>query len=85
MNVRALSDHSAVIDDREERSVQILLLGLWHRRTPDLAHTACGVPFHAEFTPIRRETLYGNLCGVCFTDYERGRAKTIRDPDEGDE
>jgi len=46
----------------------------WHRRTPDLATTACGEPIHSQFSALRREELSGDLCRECFTPYERSKA-----------
>lgn len=55
-------------------TMQVLTLGTWHRRTPDLSHTACGVPIPTQFSPLRREALSEPLCSECFTPYERKRA-----------
>lgn len=57
---------------------QVLVLGQWHRRTPDLLETACGVPVPVMTSPTRREVLSyceGDLCGECFTGHERARAR----------
>ena len=62
----------------EELTMQVLVLGQWHRRTPDLAETACGVPVRLVETPPRREVLTyqgGDLCETCFTPHERARAR----------
>lgn len=67
----------------EDLTMQILVMGKWHRRTPDLKTTACGVPFHSQFSPTRREELCNPLCGDCFTDYEKSVAN-VRDIEEGD-
>lgn len=56
-----------------ELTVQVNVMGQWHRRTPDLKETACGVPYHGEFYATRREVLShrdGELCDVCFTPHE---------------
>lgn len=61
-----------------ELTMQIQVLGQWHRRTPDLAETACGVPVRLVETPTRREQLTcadGGLCGTCFTPHEIDRAR----------
>lgn len=50
--------------------MQINVLGRWHRRTPDLATTACGVPYHSQFAAARREELCHPLCRECFTQHE---------------
>lgn len=58
-------------------TMQVLLDGEHHRRTPDLAMTACEKPIPSQFSPLRRETLTnrdGKLCAVCFTPYERRKA-----------
>ncbi len=65
-----------------ELTMHVLVLSQWHRRTPDLRETACGVA-----TPLgsmlRREALTemtvddrpaGKLCLDCFTPHERVRA-----------
>lgn len=54
----------------EDLTMQINVMGLWHRRTPDLKTTACGVPFHSQFSPSRREELCGVMCPECFTAHE---------------
>lgn len=46
----------------------------WHRRMPDLATTACGIPIHSQFDPIRREEICVPLCSACFTQFELERA-----------
>lgn len=58
----------------EELTMHVNVLGRWHRRTPDLAATACGILYHSQFCPPRREELVGDLCGECFTEFERNRA-----------
>ena len=55
-------------------TMQVLQAGAWHRRTPDLAMTACEQSIHSQFSPLRREELTDPLCGTCFTPYERRRA-----------
>lgn len=64
-----------------ELTMQVQVLGAWHRRTPDLRETACGVPFHSEFTTPRREVLTmedrGPLCPECFTPHELARAREL--------
>lgn len=66
-----------------ELTMQILVLGQWHRRTPDLNETACGVPVRLVETPMRREVLTfravqgqpaADLCPECFTAHEARRA-----------
>lgn len=59
----------------EELTMQVLAFGCWHRRTPDLLTTACGVPFHSQFSPLRREELTEPLCRECFTTFEINKAK----------
>lgn len=57
--------------------MQVQVLGQWHRRTPDLKETACGVPYHGEFCRTRREVLTladGDMCEQCFTPHEMLRA-----------
>lgn len=65
----------------EELDMQVLANGQWHRRTPDLAHTACGERFQAQFAPIRRNDLAGPLCAVCFTAFERQVAELRAEDD----
>lgn len=71
------------IADAEELTMQILVLGEWHRRTPDLKETACGVPVRMVETPMRPEVLSeratatspaGRMCRECFTPHELKRA-----------
>ncbi len=65
-----------VLDPGEQEGVtmQIFANGTWHRRLPDLSATACGVAFHSQFAPARRETLQHPLCPGCFTPIELARA-----------
>lgn len=86
--VRALADlDTLVIDDpgvsrpvvvrtRADGALtmQVMTLGEWHRRTPDLSHTACGVPIPTQYSPLRREALTEPLCSECFTKFELSRA-----------
>lgn len=61
----------------EELVVQVKLFDLWHRRFPDADRTACGVPFKAFGTEVRREVLThtgGKLCPHCFTAFELDHA-----------
>ncbi len=60
-----------------ELTMQVLTGAAWHRRTPDLATTACGMPFHSSFTPVRRESHVGPLCGECFTAFERAHSELL--------
>lgn len=55
-------------------TMQVYKEGNWHRRTPDLASTACGKPIHSTFDPVRREELCLPLCHECFTKFEQERA-----------
>lgn len=60
----------------EDLTVQVFLLGEWHRKIVDLNETSCEVPFHPR-EKTRREQLThseGRLCGVCFTPRELRRA-----------
>lgn len=58
-----------------ELDVQVLVDGVYHKRTPDHAMSACGAhKLHSQFYPLRHPTLTGNLCEVCFTPFERGIA-----------
>ncbi len=58
----------------EEMTMQVYVIGVWHRRTPDLKTTACGIPFHSQFATARRELLKGDLCPTCFTSFELAKA-----------
>jgi len=58
----------------EELTMQVHHEGDWHRRTPDLATTACGLPVHSQFAPVRREELRHPLCRTCFTPFELAKA-----------
>ncbi len=73
-----------VVSDVEELTMQVHVTDRWHRRTPDLASTACGEPIHSQFAALRREELSGDLCRECFTPYERAQAaETARQEREG--
>lgn len=63
--------------DEEESMRHVIVLGLWHRRTPDLNCTACGIPYHSEFALTRpAELRHAHLmCGDCFTGHELRRAR----------
>lgn len=52
-------------------TMQTYTMGKWHRRTPDLAHTACGRQIDTQRCPVRREELAGDVCPDCFTPFER--------------
>src|SRR5689334_20815628 len=57
-------------------TMQVFHKGAYHRRTPDLATTACGQRLHSEYSPVRREVLLHPLsrdCG-CFTPFELAKA-----------
>lgn len=41
---------------------------------PDLATTACGIPIHSQYDPVRREEVTLPLCADCFTRFELERA-----------
>lgn len=73
-------DHDTqVIDDLDEDLIMhVYVDGEWHRRTPDLHHTACALRVHLHRAPLRREVLEGALCSICFTDFERSEAKGPR-------
>lgn len=58
-----------------ELTMQVAVLGRWHRRTPDLSATACGILYHSQFAPTRREELCGALCSDCFTKFELSLGK----------
>lgn len=58
----------------EELTMQVYVIGVWHRRTPDLRTTACGIPFHSQFATTRREALANDLCDTCFTRFELDKA-----------
>jgi hypothetical protein len=60
----------------EELTMHVNVLGIWHRRTPDLGATACGILYHSQYSPTRREDLTGDLCADCFTGYELALASS---------
>lgn len=64
-------------DDEEESMRHVNVLGLWHRRTPDLSATACGIPFHSQFVGTRPAELKQAelMCTDCFTGHEMRRAR----------
>ena len=45
---------------------QVLLDGRWHQRMPGLDQSACGIDYHSEFAPLRRDETSGELCDACF-------------------
>ncbi len=53
-----------------ELTMQVHVNGEWHRRVPDLSTTSCDKPIHSQFDSVRRESLIGKLCRVCFTPHE---------------
>ena len=62
-----------------ELTMQVYVNGAHHRRTPDLATTACGILIAGEFCPSRREELRHPLsrdCG-CFTPFELSIADAV--------
>ena len=67
----------------EDLVAQVNVMGKWHRRTPDLGATACGILYHSQFAPTRREELCNPLCDMCFTPYELSLAN-IRGIEEGE-
>lgn len=50
--------------------------GLWHRRSPGLGTTACGLPIHSQFNNVRPEQLLHPLSPDCrcFTPFELATA-----------
>ncbi len=75
---------TVIVDDQGSSAVSdgvtvhhILIGSIWHRRTPDLATTACGLPFHSAYSPLRRESLVGPICPVCFTPYELAQSERL--------
>ncbi len=73
-----LSRHLVEVETADVAAVDELMHvyvdGQWHRRTPDLRATACGVLFHGGYCSLRREELKGPLCPVCFTPFEIAKA-----------
>lgn len=57
-----------------ELTMQVYKDSSWHRRMPDLATTACGIPIHSQFDPVRREEICLPLCSECFSKFELNRA-----------
>lgn len=52
--------------------MHVIVNGLWHRRSPGLGTTACGLPIQTQFSPVRPEQLVHPLSRECrcFTPYE---------------
>lgn len=52
--------------------MHVLVDGVYHRRSPGLGVTACGLAFHAQFSPVRPEQLVHPMSRDCrcFTDFE---------------
>lgn len=71
-------DDPSSADDEEEGMRHVYVLGIWHRRTPDLLATACGVLYHSQFAPTRPGVLDddSSLCRDCFTSFELYKART---------
>lgn len=65
----------------EELEMQVLAGGTWHRRMPDLGHTACGQRIASQFSPLRRHDLSEPLCSGCFTPFELQTAKARAEAD----
>ena len=59
-------------------TMQVYCEGEWHRRTPDLANTACALLIDSQRCPARREELCEPLCSICFTAFEKSQAKGQR-------
>ncbi len=68
----------------EELIVHVQVQGMWHRRTPTLAETSCGISYHGQFSALRRQELVGRLCPVCFTKHELAIAAAANRKLEGD-
>lgn len=66
----------------EDLTMQTNVLGVWHRRLPDLSATSCGMPFNSQFSPVRREELTHPLCPDCFTSFELRRANERAERDK---
>lgn len=55
----------------EELTMHVHLEGAWHRRTPDMSHSACELVIDGQRCALRREELAGQLCTRgCFTRFE---------------
>lgn len=74
-----------VIDDPDatgeldEERMHVLIEGFYHRRTPSLAHSACGIPIATMTAPLRRiERLEHPLCRRgCFSAFELAIADEV--------
>lgn len=75
-----LDQDTQVIDDPDEgvTVVHVYVDGEWHRRTPDLHHTACALEIASQRCNLRPEQLVGDLCSICFTAFERSQVKGRR-------
>lgn len=65
--------------DEDEHMRHVQVMGVWHRRTPDLRTTACGIPYHSQFCPTREAKLEDaeHMCSGpegCFTNHEVRKA-----------
>lgn len=60
----------------EDLTMQVFLVGQWHRKMADINETACEVPFTNSFRTRREQLTHadGGLCSFCFTPRERRRA-----------
>jgi hypothetical protein len=66
-----------------ELTMQVAVMGVWHRRTPDLSSTACGILYHSQYAPTRREELCTPLCRECFTQFELTIANARAEKENG--
>ena len=53
----------------------------WHRRTPDLMWTACGLPLYRLGQSLRHDSHEGPLCMSCFTKFEHSLSAELERAD----
>ncbi len=73
--ITAYEPDTIVVDVHEDPELTMQVHhddGAWHRRTPDISMTACGLPLYRLGQSLRVETYAGPqpLCRTCFTPFE---------------
>lgn len=70
--------------DTEEEPVRYPYVeGQWHRPFLRRLMTACGIPYHSQFTKVEHESLrLRPLCRNCFTIFELAEAERLHEEDE---
>lgn len=64
--------------DAEDMTMQVQIGGVWHKRFLSRFVTACGIPYHSQFTVPRHNSIEGPLCRDCFTIYELAESEKLK-------